>query len=293
MVVGTGYQTFIGRTASLIGDPMPDRLSQKRQAEPRYAIEYHDILRSIGFLVLAIAVIAVSLVWVFYSPARSSHQLMGLILGLAIIAFPASMGTFVSTIRSQGVVRLSEEGCLAQEQTMGGEALAGIDILCCDKTGTITQNQLDIFEPYCISCDPEDLILTANLSSSPNKEKHDAIEQAIAKALEQYPQAKADMERYEVLKFEPFNVETKRIQSLVKTPDGERILCVKGAPRALLEDCLQDHPDKEVIREKYINKAKEYASRGYRSLGIARKREHHYSTRLAPRPLRYWQWQRH
>ena len=273
MVVGTGYQTFVGRTASMIPDPMPDGRSRRKDALPRHMREYHNFLQSIGGLICTITLAVIALAWIPSNVAVFSHQIAQLVMALAIMAIPVSLDSFVSLIRSRGTVRLSEDGGLIQGQIIDSESLAGIDILCCDKTGTITENKLEMLEPYCHSSDPEELTLIANLSSSPKKQKLDPIELGIATALEKYPQAKADMDRYESLEFQPFDPETLRMQSLVKSPSGKRMLCAKGAPKAILDTCLQDHPDKETITKTFSDQCREFASRGFRMLAIARKLE--------------------
>ena len=273
MVVGTAYQTFVGRTSSMIENPIPERQSPKRGAIPRHVSEYHGVLRSIGGTVCALSLAPISVNWIFGSPARFSHQILELAVGLAIVAIPTSLNIIVPAYQGRGAVRLSEDGGLVQRQLADVESLARIGTLCCDKTGTITESRLTLLEPYCISCDPEDLILTACLSSSPDKQNLDPIEQAMAKALEQYPQARANLDRYKVLEWQPFDVETKRTQSSVESPLGERILCVKSAPTALLETCLQDRPETEDIKESYISMLKDFAGRGIRCLAIARRLE--------------------
>ena len=275
IVIGTGYQTFVGRIVDMIGEPLPDHQSRRKRQKTRHVSEYDDLLRDIGGFI-CLTIIAVMASCRFCGDvANSLHQIMELFTCLIIIAIPISREIFVSIIRSNGVGRLSEDGVLVQGQTSDSESLAGIDILCCDKTGTITENHPKMQEPYCLSCDPEVLTLVANLSSSPDKTTLDPIEQAIATALEKYPQAKAVMDQYEVLEHQPFDVETKRIQSLVKSPTDERILCVKGAPRALLETCFKDQLGGKDIKKAFRDKAQEFASRGFRCLAIARRVENH------------------
>ena len=272
MVIGTGYQTFVGRTLSLIGDPMPERQSSGKATMSRNVIEYHGVLRSVGCTASALSLAPIAVNWIFSSLSHSWQQILELVVDLTIVAVPASLNIIIPAYHGRGLMRLSDGGGLVNGQANGVESLAGIDVLCSDKTGTITENKLSVLEPYCISCNPEDLITIACLSNSPDEQNLDPIDQAMAESLEQYPQAKANSKRYEVLSWQPFDVETKRIQSLVKSPDGERMLCVKGAPKALLELYLQDHPDKDDVREKYTSMASDFAGRGLRSLAIARKR---------------------
>ena len=273
IVVGTGYQTFVGRTMALIEDPMPDRRPQGTRALPFHVTDYLGVLRNVGALVCALVLAPFAVHWIIGSMTQSWNQILQLGISLAIVAIPASMNVVISAYRGRGVQRLCDSGALVNGQLTGVEALAGIDILCSDKTGTITQNKLTIMEPYKTSCDKDTLMLTACLSNSPDKEHLDPIDQAIHDSLERFPQAKAELDRYKIVKYQPFDMETKRAQTLVESREtGERVLCVKGAPRAVLETYLQDHPEKEDIKVANINKLKDFADRGLRSLAIARKR---------------------
>ena len=274
MVVGTSYHTFLGRTSLLIGDPMSQRQSVRPVAVPRHILEYNRVLRSIGGTLCALILAPCSIDWILSNPSCSSYQILELAVGLAIVAIPVSQNVILPIYRGRGTTRLADDGGLVNgAELMGIESLAGVDTLCCDKTGTITENCLTVLEPYCISCDPEDVIMTACLASSPDRQNLDPIDQAMAAALEQYPQAKAKVEGYKTLDWQPFNVETKLMQALVESPLGERILCVKGAPRAVLETYLEDHQDQEDLVETYKSTLGGFAERGLRCLGIARKKD--------------------
>lgn len=277
MVVDTGRQTFVGRTMSLVQ-------GKKDNRRPRHVKEHDAVLQAIGTSMLAVAATPILLRGLFVESAESSLQILQLAASLAIVAANFVGSSTVSSYRAIGASRLLEDGGIVQALT-GIESLAGIEILCSDKTGTITENRLTLLEPYCVSYDAEDLILTACLSSSPDKKDLDSIDRAIAMALKQYPQAKANLDRYKVLDWQPVDVKTKRMQCLVESPLGERLLCVKGAPRAILELCLQDQPDKVTIEEKFKNAVADFANRGLRTLGIARKRENGIWELLGAAPL--------
>ena len=75
------------------------------------------------------------------------------------------------------------------------------------------------------------------------------------------------------MQFHPFDPVSKKVRAVVESPQGERITCVKGAPLFVLRTVEEDHPVPEAIAEAYKNKVAEFATRGFRSLGIARKRE--------------------
>lgn len=137
----------------------------------------------------------------------------------------------------------------------------------------MTKNKLTLAEPYTVNgVDPEDLMLTACLAASRKKKGIDAIDKAFLKALRQYPLAKGVLTKYKILEFHPFDPVSKKVIAVVESPQGERITCVKGAPLFVIKMVEEDHPVPDEIDTEYKNKVAEYASRGFRSLGVARKR---------------------
>lgn len=141
------------------------------------------------------------------------------------------------------------------------------------RTGTLTKNKLSLAEPFTVDgVEPEDLMLTACLAASRKKKGIDAIDKAFLKSLKYYPRAKSVLTKYKVLEFHPFDPISKKVVAVVESPHGERIICVKGAPLFVLKTVEEDHPIPEEIDAAYKNKVAEFATRGFRSLGVARKR---------------------
>ena len=137
----------------------------------------------------------------------------------------------------------------------------------------MTKNKLTLAEPFTVSgVEPEDLMLTACLAASRKKKGIDAIDKAFLKSLRYYPRAKSVLAKYKVIQFNPFDPVSKKVSAIVESPQGERITCVKGAPLFVLKTVTEDHPVPEEIDQAYKNKVADFATRGYRSLGVARKR---------------------
>lgn len=137
----------------------------------------------------------------------------------------------------------------------------------------MTRNKLSLAEPFTVAgVEAEDLMLTACLAASRKKKGIDAIDKAFLKSLKFYPRAKSVLSKYRVIKFHPFDPVSKKVSAVVESPQGERIICVKGAPLSVLKTVEDDHPIPVDIDVAYKNKVAEFATRGFRSLGVARKR---------------------
>lgn len=100
----------------------------------------------------------------------------------------------------------------------------------------------------------------------------DAIDKAFFKALKHYPQAKALLTTHKCVQFTPFDPVSKKVTALVQTPRGEFMTCVKGAPLSVLKMVERETTIPSHLIIEYKVKVAEFAARGFRSLGMARKR---------------------
>ncbi len=115
-------------------------------------------------------------------------------------------------------------------------------------------------------------MLTACLAASRKKRGIDAIDRAFLKAINRYPGVKDRLMDFQVVEFTPFDPVSKKVTALVQSTQGERVICVKGAPPSIMKMVLEAGPLCEEIIKQYNEKVADFASRGYRSLGVARKR---------------------
>ena len=157
-----------------------------------------------------------------------------------------------------------------------------MDILCSDKTGTLTANKLSIRDPYVAEgVDIDWMFAVAALASSHNVESLDPIDKVTILTLRQYPKARDILRRgWKTERFTPFDPVSKRIVTTA-TCEGVRYTCTKGAPKAVLQ--LTKCP-KEVA-DMYKAKATEFAHRGFRSLGVAVQKEGEDWTLLGMLPM--------
>ncbi|KAF3308944.1 plasma membrane H+-ATPase [Orbilia oligospora] len=261
VVTATGDNTFVGRAAALVS---------RASAGTGH---FTEVLNGIGTVLLILVIFTLLVVWVasFYRSNPIVH-ILEFTLAITIIGVPVGLPAVVTTTMAVGAAYLAKKKAIVQKLS-AIESLAGVEILCSDKTGTLTKNKLSLAEPYTVEgVEADDLMLTACLAASRKKKGLDAIDKAFLKSLKFYPRAKSVLSRYKVLQFHPFDPVSKKVTAVVESPQGERIICVKGAPLFVLRTVEEDHPIPEEIAMDYKNKVAEFATRGFRSLGVARKR---------------------
>lgn len=262
VVTATGDYTFVGQAAALVN------------AASSGSGHFTEVLNGIGAVLLVLVIITLLVVWVssFYR-SNGITTILEFTLAITIIGVPVGLPAVVTTTMAVGAAYLAKKQAIVQRLS-AIESLAGVEILCSDKTGTLTKNKLSLSEPYTVAgVEPDDLMLTACLAASRKKKGMDAIDKAFFKALRHYPRAKAALTKYKVLEFHPFDPVSKKVTAVVQSPQGRRMTCVKGAPLFVLKTVEEDHPIPEEIDTAYKNKVAEFATRGFRSLGVARRRD--------------------
>ena len=261
IVTATGDNTFVGRAAALVN------------AASSGTGHFTQVVHSIGAVLLTLVVFSLLGVWIsgFYR-SNDIVKILRHTLAITIIGVPVGLPAVVTTTMAVGAAYLAKKKAIVQKLS-AIESLAGVQILCTDKTGTLTKNKLSLHEPYTVQgVEPEDLMLTACLAASRKRKGMDAIDKAFLKALKYYPRAKQALLKYKCVQFYPFDPVSKKVAAVVESPQGERIICVKGAPLFVLKTVEEDHAIPEEIEVAYKNKVAEFATRGFRSLGVARKR---------------------
>ena len=253
-------QSFVGRTATLVQ-------GAKDQGH------FKAIMNMIGTTLLVLVVFWILIAWVggFFhhlrlaTPEWSSVNLLHYALVLLIIGVPVGLPVVTTTTLAVGAAYLAKQKAIVQKLT-AIESLAGVDILCSDKTGTLTANQLSIREPYVAEGqDVNWMMACAALASSHNIKSLDPIDKVTILTLKRFPKARDILgQGWKTEKFTPFDPVSKRITAIVRLgPD--KYVCAKGAPKAILNLTAADKETTDQFKEK----ATEFARRGFRSLGVA------------------------
>ena len=251
MVYATGENTYFGKTAQLVQEAHTVSHFQ------RAVLKIGDYL-----IILAVTLVVLILAVALFrgDPILSTLEFA---LVLLVAAIPVAMPTVLSVTMAVGARLLAKKEAIVTRLS-AIEELAGVDVLCSDKTGTLTQNKLTLGDPFSVHGIPGDqVILWAALAS--RAEDKDTIDLAVIGGVKDDQALKG----YQVVHFQPFDPVHKRTEATVKGGDGKQFFVAKGAPQVILQMATDAGEVKPAV-EKAVN---EFAARGFRSLGVARADE--------------------
>ncbi|KAG0468909.1 hypothetical protein HPP92_018237 [Vanilla planifolia] len=252
VVIATGVHTFFGKAAHLV-----DSTNQVGH--------FQKVLTAIGnFCICSIAVgMFVEIIVMFPIQHRAYRPGIDNLLVLLIGGIPIAMPTVLSVTMAIGSHRLSEQGAITKRMT-AIEEMAGMDVLCSDKTGTLTLSKLtvdkNLIEVFVKGITHDNVILMAARAS--RTENQDAIDTAIVGMLADPKEARAGIQEVHFL---PFNPTDKRTALTYIDDDGKMHRVSKGAPEQILHLA---HNKSEIERRVHAVIDK-FAERGLRSLAVA------------------------
>ncbi|KAJ5825000.1 P-type ATPase [Penicillium robsamsonii] len=232
------------------------------------------VLGEMARVLLILVVFTLLVVWISsYYRSNPIVQILEFTLAITVVGVPVGLPVVVTTTMAVGAFYLAKQQAIVQNLS-AIESLAGVQILCSDKTGTLTRNRLTLGDPYIAAgMSAEDLMLTACLAATRKKGGIDAIDKVFLKGLRQYPWAKSQIVTYKTLEFVPFDPVSKKVTAYVQALDGEKVICVKGAPMTILRTVEKETTLCNQFFAEYEAKVTEFANRGFRALGVARKRQ--------------------
>ena len=248
MVYATGANTYFGKTAQLVQEAHTVSHFQ------RAVLKIGDYL-----IILAVSLVVLILAVALFrgDPILNTLEFA---LVLLVAAIPVAMPTVLSVTMAVGARLLAKKEAIVTRLS-AIEELAGVDVLCSDKTGTLTENKLTLGDPFSVSGIPADqVILDAALAS--RAEDKDTIDLAVIGGVKDDKALKG----YQMVHFQPFDPVHKRTEATIKATDGKQFNVAKGAPQVILEMSTNAGEVKPAV-EKAVN---EFAARGFRSLGVAR-----------------------
>lgn len=251
MVYATGTETYFGKTAQMVQGP--ESVSHFQKA----VLKIGDYLIALAVVLVAVIIAAALL---RHDPVMSTLEFA---LVLLVAAIPVAMPTVLSVTMAVGARLLAKKQAIITRLS-AIEELAGVDILCSDKTGTLTLNKLTLGDTFMLKGFTADqVVLWAALAS--RAEDKETIDLAVIGAVRDPNTLKA----CQVLHFQPFDPVHKRTEATVKGADGKQFYVAKGAPQVIQAMAANAGEVKDAV-DKAVN---EFAAKGYRSLGVARADE--------------------
>ncbi|KAK9925138.1 hypothetical protein M0R45_033475 [Rubus argutus] len=252
VVIATGVHTFFGKAAHLVDSTYQQGHFQK-------------VLTAIGNFCICTIVVGMVIEIIVMYPIQHRSYRPGIdnLLVLLIGGIPIAMPTVLSVTMAIGSHRLAQQGAITKRMT-AIEEMAGMDVLCSDKTGTLTLNKLtvdkNLIEIFVKGVDADTVVLMAARAS--RIENQDAIDTAIVGMLADPKEARAGIQEVHFL---PFNPTEKRTALTYIELEGKMHRVSKGAPEQILNLV---HNKSEIERRVHavINK---YAERGLRALAVA------------------------
>jgi H+-transporting ATPase len=260
VVIGTGSNTFFGRTAKLVAGAGAISHAQKAM----FQIGNFLIITAVALAVIMVGVkvyhdIVITDTW----GVTDALSILQFVLVLLVASIPVAMPAVFSITMALGALALSKEKAIVSKLS-AIEEMAGVDILCSDKTGTLTKNQLSLGDPILFAAtDPQDCILAASLASK--IEDRDAIDTAVIAALKDQEALKS----WKQAKFIPFDPVTKRTEATATNTAGKTMMFAKGAPQAIA-DLAKPAAD---VAARVKQAVADLAEKGYRALGVARSED--------------------
>ncbi|MBQ0721428.1 MAG: HAD-IC family P-type ATPase [Gammaproteobacteria bacterium] len=253
VVVNTGMHTNFSNVVSLVAS-----------ASLKERSHFQKMVMQIGnFLILITLALVLLIVMVSLFRHEPFLEIARFALVLTVAAIPVALPAVLSVTMAVGAVNLARRQAIVSRLT-AIEELAGVDIFCSDKTGTLTKNEMKVAEPVVLDGYSErDLFLFAALASQ--LENNDPIELPIFHYIdEQF--ADLDWRAYQQIQFTPFDPVRKRTEARVEK-DGEQFVVLKGAAQVLLELAQLSEDDTKNIQIMVDL----LASKGYRTLAVGRQ----------------------
>jgi H+-transporting ATPase len=269
VVISTGTRTYFGKTVQLV-----------QLAKPKLHIEnvVSNVVRWLLVIVVALIIVAAGV-----SVLRGTNllDLLPIVLVLLLSAIPVALPAMFTISMATGSMELAKKGVLVTRLSASEDA-ATMNVLCADKTGTITLNRLSIARVLPLNGFSErEVIFYGTLASQ--EANQDPIDQAfIAMA----KQANLMDDSFTQKDFVPFDPKTRRTEAIVQK-NGRDFGVMKGAVRVVAQACGLDEGGIEELERR----VEEFAAKGYRTLAVGKTCDHSQSRLVglvtlydAPRP---------
>ncbi|MEM0003296.1 MAG: plasma-membrane proton-efflux P-type ATPase [Thermoproteota archaeon] len=249
VVVNTGANTYFGKTTELVKIAKP----KSHQEEIMMAI----IKYMMYFGIVASLLVSSYALLIHVDLLTALTFVVTFLMGAVPVALPAVL----TIIQAVGAVELAKRGALVTRLDSVEDA-ASIDVLCLDKTGTITQNKLSVADvvPF-YDYRKEEVVAMAALAS--REESLDLIDLAV---LSYAKELGVNFSKYKQVLYKPFDPSTKRTEAVIRISE-DQFKVVKGAPQIIMSLCKD-------LDEKIVDSAnrmiEDFSRKGYRTIAVAK-----------------------
>ena len=252
VVVATGLKSYFGKTTKLV-------------EEAGSRSHFQKAVIKIGDYLIVLAVCLVSLIFmVSMFRQESILDTLQFALVLIVAAIPVALPAVLTVTMAVGATALAKKEAIVSK-LVAIEEMAGMDILCADKTGTITKNELTVAQvtPF-PSFKENDVLLLGTLAS--RKEDQDPIDNAVINKSQESNEITSNANHFKIQSFHPFDPVSKRTEATVEADNGNTFKVSKGAPQVILA-LLKNN---DVVRKDIDQQVHAFATRGYRALGVSK-----------------------
>ena len=249
LVIATGLKTFFGKTAQL--------LSGAKQRS-----HFQKAVIKIGDYLIALALLLVSMILVLsFFRGESLLVTLQFALVLTVAAIPVALPAVLSVTMAFGAMTLAKRQVIVS-RLVAIEEMAGMDVLCSDKTGTLTKNKLTLAEVQPFGKFTEEDVLYYGALAS-REEDGDPIDTAIIVAARAKEEVEGKLTSVSIGKFVPFDPVAKRTEAAV-TAGKSSFTVSKGAAQVILKLT----GDNSSMAEEVNGTVEQQGAKGYRSLAV-------------------------
>ncbi len=271
VVTATGMKTEIGKIAGMMNE------TQEKETPLELSMERFGSWLAGGILIICALIFVLSL----YRRMPVLEALM-FAVALAVAAIPEALGSIVTIVQAMGTQQMAKEHAIIKD-LKAVESLGCVSVICSDKTGTLTRNQMHVEEFWSggrgvkNGVESESMLLLASvLNNDGHGEIGDPMEKALLKNAGQAGIAVEKLQReYPRVDEIPFDSRRKRMTTLHACPDGAELLIVKGAWEVVIELCTEIQTPAGVRtmdagwRRQIAQETASWAKNGFRILAFA------------------------